>query len=279
MDLFKRLLVPISSEFSFEQIIIRAGALAKVFKSAVMVVYIIETKTIKNMGEVAESMLTEQQLKKMENDIISSATDIAKKIIFEQVKPVLPDCEVAVSVGEFSEEVCRIAEKWHATCVVTRYERYCTLRYRLLEDLNIPLWVEQQLGKNPIVLGVCSNLAPNKRVPDLTIDLATTFKATPHLLYIIDIEEPVEVDEQGEKHQSTTASLTEYGQAFLRSYRDIAQGHFSVGVLEDDIIRYTTRLNPDVVIIGREMKRKKFLCREIKRDIVVRMEHSVLFLN
>jgi nucleotide-binding universal stress UspA family protein len=272
-------LVPISSEFSFEQIVQRAGMLSHAFNSAVMVVYIIETKTLKTMGDVAETMLTDQQLKEMGQDIVSSATDIAKQIIFERVKPVLPNCEIAVAVGEFSEEIRRAAEKWQATCVVTGYERYCTLRYRLLEDLNLPLWVEQHPSTNPIVLGVCSNLAPNKRVPDLTIELAANLNAIPHLLYVVDIEELVEMDEQGEKHQSTTANLTETGQMFLRSYRDHIHGHFSVGVLEDNIVRYTTKLNPDVVIIGHEMKRKKFLCHELKRDIVTRMQHSLLFLN
>ena len=280
MDLFKRLLVPISSEFPFEQMVRRAGTLTRAFNSAVMVMYIIETKTIKTMRELAETPLAEQQFKEMEQKSVSpSSTDIAKQIISERVKPVLPNCEVTIAEGEFSEEVNRVAETWQATCVVTGYESYCTLRYRLLENTNLSLWVEQRPGTNPIVLGVCSNLAQNKRVPGLTIELAATLNATPHLLYAVDIEEPVEVDEQGEKRQSTTVALTEKGQALLRSYRDRTQGHFSVGVLEDDIIRYTTRLNPYVTVIGREIKRKKFLCREMKRDFVARMEHSLLFLN
>lgn len=278
MDIFNRLLVPLSSEFPSQHVVRRAGMLAEAFGAQVTVIYIIEEKTLKKMEDVARTFLTEQQRAEMEHRVVDTNKTLAEDVIFKQVQPLIRDFERDVVVGEFSEETVKAAHATGATCIVTGYERYCLLKYRLIDEMDIPLWVEQEAG-GPHVLGICSNLAPNKRVPDVTLALARTFGYTPHLLYVVDTQEQVEVDEHARKTECTLPELTERAHALLGRYEGKAETHFASGVLEDEIISHAHRIDPDVVIIGREMKRKRMFSRDLKHDMVAKLPTSLLFLN
>ena len=278
MDIFSRLLVPLSSELPSERVVHRAGMLAEKFGAQVTVIYIIEEKTLKKMEDVSRAFLTEQQRTEVERRVVDTNKMLAEDVIFKQVKPLIRNFDKEVVVGEFSEETVKAAHISDATCIVTGYEKYCLLKYRLLDKLDIPLWIEQETG-GPHVLGICSNLAPNKRVPDVTLSLAGALGYTPHLLYVVDTEEKVEVDEYEHKRECTLAELTERAHALLTNYEGRAETHFSSGVLEDEIASHAHRINPDVVIIGKEMKRKRLFCRDLKHDMVAKLHKSLLFLN
>ncbi len=278
MEIFKRLLLPISSEFFPENAVRRIAELAGKFDSEVLIVYIIEQKTIEKMEHVAEIFLTDEQRKEIEKEIVEQSKMLAGEIIFKNVKPMINNFEERITFGEFSEEVKKISEEQKTTCVITGYEKGCLLRYRLFENMNIPVWVEMKKSKKH-VLGVCTNLAPNKRVPSLTLELAECFGYVPHLLYVVDKEEKVEVDEEGRKTERKLSELLEKAEEFLDKYKGKMHTHFSEGILEEEIIKYSKEIDPDVIIIGREMKKRKIFCREMKREIVDKLENSLLFLN
>ncbi|KAA0013924.1 MAG: universal stress protein [Thermoplasmata archaeon] len=278
MEIFKKLLLPISSEFFPENAVNRIAKFMEKFNSRLVVAYIIEEKTLKKMEEVSEVFLTEEQMEEMENQILEQGSMVAEKIIFEKVEPFIHEFGKKVIFGEFSEEVKKISREQNITCIITGYEKNCFLRYRLFEEMNIPIWVEMGRG-NKIVLGICSNLAPNKRVPSLTLEIAKAFGYTPHLLYVVDKEERVEVDEKGRKIERNIEELVGKAKKFLQKYEDKAITHFAKGILEEEIVEYANSINADVVILGREMKKRKIFCREMKKNIVEKLKHSMFFLN
>ena len=278
MAIFDTLLLTLSSEFLSQSSLRRGEELSQKFNSHIRVLYIIETKTIKKMEGTAETFLTDNQLKHMEKELITGNTLLAENVIFEHIKQVFHHFEKKIVVGEFSTEVQKAAGDWNATCVIMGYEKNCLVKYRLLEELDIPLLVAKNKGENSI-LGVCSNLAPNMRVPKITIDLAHNFGYKPHILYVVDPEEPVKVDSNGFKKESNLTELTDTATHFLSRYNTISQTTLATGTLEDEINHYAAHINPDIVVIGREMKRRTLFSKEIKRNLMAKLNNSILFLN
>ena len=278
MDIFKKILIPISSEFFSDSIVMRVGELIKKFNSNVTVLYIIELKTLRKMEHISEAFLTNTQRNDMQENIITENKILAEKIIFERVKPVITNFEKNIVVGEFSEAVQKASADYGATCVTTTYEKDSLLKYKLFEQMTIPVWIEMKKGGER-VLGICSNLSPNERVPDMTINLANSFGYKPHILYILDTKEHVEVDANGKKTASHHKELITKASAFLKKYESQAEIHFISGSFVEEIVRNTHQINPDIVIIGREMKRRNIFSRDVKKNIVSKLHHSLLFLN
>ena len=276
MEVFKRLLLPISSEFFSENVAERAEKFVELFGSKVYAVYIIEEKTLRKVDEIAEPFLTEKQRKEMEKNIIEKNKGVAN-IIFEKIAEYIPDFEREIIVGEFSDVIMKKAKKHNATCVMMGFEKECFLRYRLLENIKIPVWVE--IGKGENVLGVCSNLAPNVRVPKFTLKFAEKFGKKAYFIYVIDTEEKIEVDEKGVKREKTMEELRQAAEKFAAKYKKYADVKIAVGSIEGEVAKYADEVNADVVIIGREMKKRKIFSREIKKEMIEKIKHSLLFLN
>jgi len=276
METFKRLLLPISSEFFSDNVAKRASKIANIFGSEIYVVYIMEEKAFRKMEEVAEPFLTEKQRKEMEGSVIGRSKEIAK-IIFERISKYIPEFENEVVVGEFSDIIFEKIEKHDPTCIVVGFEKECLLKYRFLENVRIPVWIEIGEGEN--ILGVCSNLAPNVRVPNFTIEFAKIFGKKAYLLYVIDKKEMVEVDEQGFKKPSNMEKLKQRAEEFVEKYRSFADVTVKIGDIEEEVMKYTKEIDADVAIVGREMKKRSIFCKEYKKEMAEKIKHSLLFLN
>ena len=277
MEIFKKLLLPISSEFFNENVIERVKNIVEVFGSELVVAYIVEKKTMKKVDEVAELFLTEEQRKEMEEEVINESKLIASHF-FERIEKEIGKHENMIVFGEYSEEIKKIVEEKKITCVVTSFEKECLIKYRLFEMLSVPILVEFGRGEKKI-LGVCSNLAPNKRVPKITLEMAEKMNYEPFFIYIIDKEEKVEVDEYGHKIERDLDYLKMKAKEFIEKYKDKAIIRMSIGTIENEMAKYADEINADLVVIGREMKRKGIFGREIKREMVEKVKHSLLLLN
>lgn len=274
MEIFKRLLLAISSEFFSEGIIKRVKKIAKRFGSEIYFIYVIEEKTLRKFEEVAEPFLTDVQREEIEKNVIEENKAIAENI-YEKLKSI---DKFEISIGEFSDEVLKAAAKYNATCIIIGFEKECFLRYRLFRMAAIPILVEiGEGGKN--ILGICTNLAPNLRVPKYTIEIAKKFDYTPYLFYVVDVEDKVEIDERGMKREKSIEELEEKAKEFIKKYEDMAKVKIKVGVLEEAIKESAEEVNADLVIVGREMKKRKIFSKGIKMEILDKMRHSLLFLN
>lgn len=274
MEIFKRLLLAISSEFFSESIIRRVKKIAKKFESKVYFIYVIEKKTLRKFEEVAEPFLTDAQRREIEKNVIEEKNMIAKEI-YEKLKGI---DKFEISIGEFSDEVLKASAKYNATCIIIGFEKECFLKYRLFKMATVPILVDiGEGGKN--ILGICTNLAPNLRVPKYTIEIAKNFDYTPYLFYVIDIEDKVEIDEKGMKKEKSIEELEERAREFIKGYEDMAKVKIKVGVLEETIKESAEEVNADLVIVGREMKKRKIFSKGTKMEILNKMKHSLLFLN
>ena len=149
--------------------------------------------------------------------------------------------------------------------------------------MDIPVWVEAE-GESKSILAVCSNLAPNKKVPNIGIKLSQLLEWDLNMLYVVDMEDSVQVDEHGKRSdKKPERDLVFTGQNFLEEIKNKGINVQLVkGNLEKQTLKAAESINANLVIVGREQKKKGILglpVKHIKRKIAEKCKYSILFVN
>jgi len=285
--MFKKILVPVSSEFYSKDVLTRCVFLAMKYKSTVSLVYIIEEKTLYQTKKKSDAHRTYHDIIETERDILSKQMQTADDIVFEDSELLFKKNNIPfdhrVIKGEFSVVVNSELEKNEYDLIIIGYDKDCMINYRLLDNVDIPVWIEAGGHRNSI-LAVCSNLAPNQKVPDISRRLAQEWDWDLYMLYVTDIEDAVKVDVNGLRSEKKPKSdLLFAGQNFVK---DIIKKGFDVrivqGSLENETIKAAQELEAGLVILGREQKKRgKFglPVKRFKQKMADRCKYSLLFVN
>jgi hypothetical protein len=285
--MFENILIPISSEFYSKEVLKRSVFLAKNFNSRINLIYIIEEKTLNQTDKQSDSYRTPYEITETKNEIRLKQKQTADKIVFEDAKFYLQNnnipFEEKIMEGEFSNIIKREVELKKYDLILMGYERECALHYRLFDEVKIPLWVvNKNEGKS--ILAVCSNLAPNVMVPDLSQQLAKKLNLDLNMIYVVDVNDSVQVDERAER--SGKKSEMDLMVGADRFIKEMEKKKINIKLLkggfEKEVIRATELYDPKIVIIGREQKKKGILglpVKNLKRKLVDKCEYSILFLN
>jgi hypothetical protein len=161
------------------------------------------------------------------------------------------------------------------------FEKECLLNYRLLDEVKVPIWIESGRGDRSI-LAVCSNLAPNKKVPTLSMNLSKILNWNLNMLYVIDTHDAVEVDESGRRSEKKSEKeLITRGKKFVSDMRKKGiKTRLVKGSLEKEAFREAEKVRAKLIVIGREQKRKGILrIKSVKRKIAEKGRYSLLFIN
>jgi len=285
--MFGNILVPVSSEFYSKKIIERSIFLAEKFKSTIDLVFIIEEKTLNQTDKISDSFRTHYSRLETSNDIIRKSRLKANNLILDDVKLLLKNKEISfkekIIEGEFSTVVKRELDERSYDLVLMGFEKGCILNYRLLEDLNVPIWVESS-SESRSILAVCSNLAPNQKVPDISVKLSESLGWDLQMLYVVDIGDSVEVDERGERSgRKSEEDLIFAGENFVEKMKDEGVDTQLVkGGLEKETVKAAEIIGANLVIVGREQKKKNILglpVKNIKKKIAEKCRYSILFVN
>jgi len=285
--MFNNILIPISSEFYSKDVLRRSVFLADKFKSNVNLVYIIEEKTLNQADRISDAYRTRYEMKETKKELIKKQKLAAYNIVFDDAKYFFKDKKVPIEEkiveGEFSEVVKREIDQKDYDLILMGYEKECILNYRLLDDVNIPVWIEgKSEGKS--ILAVCSNLAPNQRVPDVGLKLSGALGWDLHMLYVVDVEDSVQVDDQCiRSDKQSEKNLLFCGQNFIEEMKNKGVTVELVkGSLEKETTKAADNINPNLVIVGREQKKKGILglpVKHIKRKMADKCQYSILFTN
>ena len=284
---FKNILIPVSSEFYSKNILKRSAFLAEKFKSNLTIVYIIEEKTLNQTDKLSNVYLTSQEISETKKEIISKQKLAAYNIIFNDAKFYFKDKGInfkeKIAEGEFSIVVKKELKSEEYDLIVMGFEKECVLNYRLFDEVNIPIWTE---ANNEIknILAVCSNLAPNQKVPDFSIKFAKFLGWNLNMIYIVDIEDSVQVDTTGKRSEiKTSKSLMKNGRNFVKNIKEKNINIKLVkGNLEKEIFKEAKKSKADLIIIGREKKQKGILglpVKRLKQKIAKKCDYSILFIN
>jgi nucleotide-binding universal stress UspA family protein len=285
--LFKNILIPISSEFYSKKVLERGVFLSKKFNSAINLVYIIEEKTFSHTDRRVDSYRTATEKEETKKELINTQKQAADNIVFNDAKQILKEkgitTEENVINGEFSDVIKQELMLKKYDLILMGFEKECTLNYRLLEDVDVPVWIEG-IGDSKRILAVCTNLAPNKKVPEISIKLAQNLGWELHMLYVADIDDSVHVDEHGKRSEIKTGEdLTNLGKQFLERFKDKKiKTRLAKGSLEKETIKTAEKINANLVIVGREQKKKGklgFPVKNLKKKLAEKCKYSLLFLN
>ena len=285
--MFKNILIPISSEFYSKKVLKRGLFLAEKFSCTLHLIYIIEHKTLLRTDKISNSHLTYYDKKETNKNIIRENRLKANNIIFDDARYFLKKNDIPFSEkiveGEFSPIIKHELENSNYDLVLMGYEKRCLLNYRLIDELSIPIWVESETTGNSI-LAVLSNLSPNQKVPDFSIKLSKILNWNLHMLYIVDIADSVQVDENGVRSKNLSErDLIFNAKNFIENMKD---GGIDIqlikGNLEKETVKAAKKLQADLIVIGREQKKRNIVglpVKRVKKKIMQKCEYSILFLN
>lgn len=285
--MFKNILIPVSSEFYRKEILERSAFLAEKFKSRINIIYIIEEKTLKQTDKLTDAYRTHYDINKTKKDIIREQRLTANGIIFDDAKLFFKNKDIPfeekIAEGEFSEIIKNEINKKNFDLIMMGFEKECTLNYRLFDEVKIPIWIVSKDKKNSI-LAVCSNLAPNQKVPEISTKLSKLLNWDLHMLYIVDTQDTVEIDENGRRTaKKPQKNLIYKGEKFLEEMKKKGiKTNLVKGSLEKETIKAADKLAPTLVVIGREQKKKSILglpVKSVKRKMAEKCKYSILFIN
>ena len=285
--MFENILIPVSSEFYSKKILERSVFLAERFKSTINLVYIIEEKTLHQTDKISDSFRTHYNRLETSNDIIKKSRLRVDNIILNDAKFFLKNKEIPfkekIVEGEFSNVVKRELDENNYDLVLMGFEKGCILNYRLLDEVNAPIWIESE-GEGKSILAVCSNLAPNQKVPEFSVKLSKDLGWDLHMLYVIDMGDSVEVDETGQRSdRKSEKNLISIGENFVEKMRERGVNVRLVkGGLEKETVKAAEGIGANLVIVGREQKKKNIFglpVKNVKKKIAEKCRYSILFVN
>lgn len=284
---FKSILLPISSEFYQKTVFERGAQLAQTYGSTVHLVYIIEEKTLDQAEKSLNSYLTDYDKAETKKEIIRRHIHVADSVIFEEAQQFFTEKNIAmkseVIQGEFSEVIKGLILKNKYDLVFTGFEKECMLHYRLFDEVPVPVWVE---SGNPSkkILAVCSNLAPNTKVPQISQQIASVLGWELTLIYIVDIHDAVMVDTNGVRSaKKPEKELLAKGHQFIYSMEQ--QGipmTLYKGSLEKQTIHVAQDIDAGLIILGREQKKKQLFglsSKSVKKKMAEQCQYSFLFVK
>ncbi|RLF35180.1 MAG: universal stress protein [Thermoplasmata archaeon] len=285
--MFKNILVPVSSEFHPKEVLERSVFLAEKFRSSITIIYIIEEKMLHQTDRLSDTVRTYYDRGKIKREIVREQMRAADSIIFEDAKLFFRkkgiSFDAKIVKGEYSDVVKQELTEKNYDLIVMGFEKGSILHYRLLDEVKIPIWVEAE-GEGHSILAICSNLAPNKKVPEISVGLAQILKWDLHMLYIVDIQDSVEVDEKGVRsNRKPLNDLILKGEKFVEDMRRRGiKAQLITGVLEKETIKAADAIKPNLVIVGREQKKKTILglpVKHFKKKMAEKSRYSILFVN
>jgi hypothetical protein len=283
--MFNKVLIPISSEYYGKHVLKRGEFLANQFNSKIDLVYIIEEKTLNQTDKISDTYRTPFEKEETKKEIIRKQMLAADNIVFNDAEFIFKHIpfEKKIVEGEFTSIVKSELKKKEYDLIVMGFEKECLLNYRLLDDIDIPVWIVAKSERQSI-LAVCSNLAPNKKVPEISMKLSEALGWKLHMIYVVDTEDNVQVDENGARSDKKPENVLLYfGQEFTYEMKkkkinvDVIKGS-----LEKETIKAAEKIKPKLVILGREQKKKGPLgipIKNLKKKLAKKCEYSILFVN
>ena len=285
--MFKNILIPISSEFYTKHVFETGLILAEHFKSHITLLYIIEEKTLERTDKMSNTYRTQYDKDQMKRMIVQEQRQTAEQIIFHDAQFYFQEKNITfkeeIRKGEYSTVITSALHKTPYDLILMGFEKGCLLNYRLLDHVDVPIWIESG-NKQQSLLAICSNLAPNKKVPETSLKLSKALDWPLHMIYIVDLSDAIEVDAEGQRStRKKESELLARGNQFVKEMK--AKGiqiNLVKGGLEKETVKAADRLNAGLVIIGREQKKRRAFglsSKSSKKKIAESCQYSLLFLH
>ncbi len=131
--MFKKILVPVSSEYFPEKAMDKALEMSKYFEADVEVIYIIEEKMEDKIQKASEYVRTDKQIKETEKEREKAKREEFNSTMDNWEEEFGENIHFSTKIvsGEYSDEIASELEKFDADLVVLETEQESVLNYRL----------------------------------------------------------------------------------------------------------------------------------------------------
>jgi Universal stress protein family len=284
---FERILIAISSEFYTTEVLRQGAMLAQRCGSMVSIVYIIEEKTLAQAQKRSDAFRTRFEKEETEKRIIEGQQQTANVIIFFDAKTIFKETGITpnfkIVEGQFSTVIEQEVQTQRFDAVFIGYSEEGLLRYRILDETAVPLWVVGE-SKGSCVLGVCSNLMPNQRVLSVSKELAACLGWKLELMYMVDVTEPIAYDETMQRFvKRPIPQMLAEGQRYVEEMqKNGVPMQLVTGAFVDLLIQNMHRLHAGLVVVGQEQRRFDRLglsVRSMNQRLVEKSRVSILFVQ
>jgi len=272
LEMVKKILVTVSSEYFSEEAIRRAAYLAAQFRGELTLLYIIEGRVLKVIDRASEYALTAEERGWTEEQVTEEIRGRAEGMLFERAVLIAAEEGTRISnweieQGEYAEEILNFCKRERVDLIVMSFERATLLDYRVLDWPTPPIWVERGKGKIRRILALPSNLSDNERLLQMALEFAHKLGAELYIEYI--------VDPAARGHcPSEIEGLDREGQEFLARCREEGLScHLSQGHLERLASAQAREYQADLLIFGKLLECYR---RGLKRRIIASSPCAVL---
>jgi len=279
--LFNRILLPLPSEYFPENAVQRAIDIASKFNSKLIIQYIFEEQVIDKIDNVSSGAVSQCALDEMSKNMKNLSVGGESTVIFEKIENIArkKNVEVKKLIGDgiHTDEILDCIKRENIDLMVTEFHKDTFLKYRILYDSPISIWLEQSGKEIEEVYGILTNLSPNKCVPSFAFKISQKLNIPLHFYYVLDDTEPY--DENNEKHtrKKLISSLVKKGTGF--------KTHYKINEVTGDISSFVNhqfkKEDSGLVILGRFEKPVKIPFSKLDKKIEVskKLKANVLILK
>ena len=268
--MFKRILVPLPSEYFPELAVKRAIDLASKFKSKLCLLYIYEKHEMENiLTRGASHALTEHDINQIECMLIEKEMNGESEVYFKKVEQIAKPKKIKfhkfTCKGLFSEEILKNIKSEKIDLIVSEFHPDVLLKYGIFYDSPIPVWIERADGPIQNIYGICTNLAKNIKVPKYTATIGKKFGSNVRFNYVFDDEKTDVSKSEIDKGKKLLKKLEKKYQSDLRDFKTY--------FFTQDILKYLKTSfkieRSDLVILGRFEKKGGVMFQTADKKIKV----------
>jgi hypothetical protein len=269
-ELFKKILVPLPSEYFPEIAIKRAVDLASKFGSKLYLLYVYEEYEMeKILTRGTSHALTEHDINKIECMLIEKEMNGESEVYFKKIEQIAKPKKLKfhkfTCKGLFSEEILKNIKSEKIDLIVSEFREDVLLKYSIFYDSPIPVWIERTGENIENIYGICTNLAKNKKVPKYTINLAEKFGSNVRFNYVFD-------EEKAEASQTQIDIAKRFLNGLEKKYKSGVE-NFKTYFFTQDVLKYLLTsfkiARSDLVILGRFEKKGSVMFQTVDKKVKV----------
>jgi nucleotide-binding universal stress UspA family protein len=279
--MFDNILLPLPSEYFPNYAVKRAIQLATRFNSQITMEYIFEKQLLQKLQNVSSGALACQSLREMVQEVKKVELEDESNLLFNKIEELTKDKHIKlnklVRSGIHTEEIMDILKNRNIDLIITEFHKEALLKYRILYDSPIPIWIEHSGKKLKKIYGILTNLSPNKLVPEWAFKISKKLDLPLKFYYILDSSEQIDEEkEQIEQHLLLTK---------LKKKRMKYKISFEFDVIIQEISsflnQYFKKETSGLVILGRFKKpvRLPFLDQDKKIEVSKKLGANVLIMK
>ena len=159
--MFKRILLPLPSEYYPEKAVKRAIELAHKLKSELVLEYIHEERAMDKADRISSGMVSSQALNEMANEVQNVFSGDRSALIFDRVEKLAHGKRVElrkkIHVGVHRDEIIECIKKEKIDLMITEFHKDTLLKYRIFYDSPVPVWLEQNGKKIQDINAIYTN--------------------------------------------------------------------------------------------------------------------------